>query len=84
MKEKINAITALLRECATKLTEFAAELEEPSKTYTFDEVRKTCALKSREGHTEEVRAAISKFGASSLSGVSPDNYSALMAIVEGL
>ena len=54
MKEKINAITALLRECATKLTEFSTELENyaaPKKTYTFDEVRQTCALKSRDGHT---------------------------------
>ena len=55
MKEKINAMTALLRECATKLVEFSTELENyavPKKTYTFDEVRK--------------------------------DYSALMAIVEGL
>ena len=87
MKEKINAMTALLRECATKLTEFSTELENyavPKKTYTFDEVRQTCALKSRDGHTEEVKDAIAKFGASTLSGIDPKDYSALMAIVEGL
>ena len=123
--EKMNAVIAFLRECATKLTDLAAELEkddatpvaepekktaskkkkepapaaepekkkkkkkpapvtEPEKTYTFDEVRQKCALKSREGHTSEVKDAIAKFGASTLSGVEPNDYPALMEIMEGL
>ena len=103
--EKMNAVIAFLRECATKLTDLAAELEkddaapvevpekkkkepapaaEPEKTYTFDEVRQKCALKSREGHTSEVKDAIAKFGASTLSGVDPKDYATLMEIVEGL
>ena len=106
--EKMNAVIAFLRECATKLTDLATELEkddttpmevpekkskkkkepapaaEPEKTYTFDEVRQKCALKSREGHTSEVKDAIAKFGASTLSGVDPKDYATLMEIVEGL
>lgn len=105
--EKMNAVIAFLRECATKLNDLAVELEkddaapvevpekkkkkkeaapvtEPEKTYTFDEVRQKCALKSREGHTGEVKDAIAKFGASTLSGVDPKDYAALMEIVEGL
>ena len=106
--EKMNAVIAFLRECATKLTDLAVELEkddttpmevpekkskkkketapaaEPEKTYTFDEVRQKCALKSREGHTSEVKDAIAKFGASTLSGVDPKDYATLMEIVEGL
>lgn len=108
--EKMNAVIAFLRECATKLTDLATELEkddatpvaepekkiaskkkkepapaaEPEKTYTFDEVRQKCALKSREGHTSEVKDAIAKFGASTLSGVDPKDYPALMEIMEGL
>ena len=90
--EKMNAVIAFLRECATKLTDLATELEkdgatpmaEPEKTYTFDEVRQKCALKSREGHTGEVKDAIAKFGASTLSGVDPKDYPALMEIMEGL
>ena len=90
--EKMNAVIAFLRECATKLTDLATELEKddaapvevPEKTYTFDEVRQKCALKSREGHTSEVKDAIAKFGASTLSGVDPKDYPALMEIMEGL
>ena len=102
--EKMNAVIAFLRECATKLTDLATELEKddatpveepekkketepptvPDKTYTFDEVRQKCALKSREGHTSEVKDAIAKFGASTLSGVDPKDYPALMEIMEGL
>lgn len=105
--EKMNAVIAFLRECATKLTDLAVELEkddaapvevpekkkkkkepapaaEPEKTYTFDEVRQKCALKSREGHTSEVKDAIAKFCASTLSGVDPKDYATLMEIVEGL
>ena len=101
--EKMTAVIAFLRECATKLTDLATELEkddaapvevpekkkkkkepapaaEPEKTYTFDEVRQ----KSREGHTSEVKDAIAKFGASTLSGVDPKDYPSLMEIVEGL
>lgn len=106
--EKMNVVIAFLRECATKLTDLAVELEkddttpmevpekkskkkketapaaEPEKAYTFDEVRQKCALKSREGHTNEVREAITKFGATTLSGVDPKDYPALMEIMEGL
>lgn len=105
--EKMNAVIAFLRECATKLTDLAIELEKddtapvevpekkkkkketapaavPEKAYTFDEVRQKCALKSREGHTSEVKDAITKFGASTLSGVDPKDYPALMEIMEGL
>ena len=106
--EKMNAMIAFLRECATKLTDLAVELEkedatpvevpekkstnkketapaaEPEKTYSFDEVRQKCALKSREGHTNEVREAIGKFGATTLSAVDPKDYPALMEIMEGL
>ena len=106
--EKMNAVIAFLRECATKLTDLATELEkddatpvaepekkskmkkepapaaEPEKTYTFDEVRQKCALKSREGHTSEVKDTIAKFGVSTLSGVDPKDYATLMEIVEGL
>ena len=106
--EKMNVVIAFLRECATKLTDLATELEkddatpvevpekkakkkkepapaaEPEKTYTFDEVRQKCALKSREGHTSEVKDAIAKFGASTLSGVDPKDYPALMEIMEVL
>ena len=105
--EKMNAVIAFLKDCATKLTDLATELEkddttqveepekkkkkkepapaaEPEKAYTFDEVRQKCALKSREGHTNEVREAITKFGATTLSGVDPKDYPTLMEIMEGL
>lgn len=40
------------------------------------------ADKSRAGHTEEVRALISKYGADRLSDIKPADFAALMADAE--
>lgn len=45
---------------------------------TFEEVRTRLAELSRDGKTEQVRALITKFGASKLSDIDPKDYAALM------
>ena len=52
------------------------------KTLTLEEVRKVAADKARQGHTEEVRQLIQKFGADKLSGVDAAKYPALMEELE--
>ena len=48
------------------------------KTYTKEEVRGILAAKSGAGHSDEVRALLSKFGAKQLKQVDPKDYSALV------
>jgi hypothetical protein len=62
----------------------AAEEKEPEKKLTLEDVRKTAADKSRQGHTEEVRKLIQKFGASKLSEVDEEKYPALMKDLEAI
>lgn len=65
---------------AEKTTTSAKE----EKTLTLEEVRKVAADKARQGHTEEVRQLIQKFGADKLSGVDAAKYPALMEELEAI
>ena len=62
--------------------EEADTAEEPAKEWSLEEVRMVLADKSRAGHTEEVRALISKFGADRLSDIKPADFAALMVEAE--
>lgn len=62
--------------------EEADTAEEPEKEWSLEEVRMVLADKSRAGHTEEIRALISKFGADRLSDIEPADFAALMAEAE--
>jgi len=53
-------------------------VKEPSKVYTFEEVRGLLAEKARGGHNAEVRAVLKMFNATKLSEVNPDDYEALI------
>ncbi len=59
-------------------------LEKEEKTLTLEEVRKVAADKARQGHTEEVRQLIQKFGADKLSGVDAAKYPAMMEELEAM
>ena len=54
------------------------------KVYTLVEVRQILALKSREGHTEEIKTLLGKYGAANLSGVKESDYAALVKEAEEL
>lgn len=64
------------------LKEEAIPAEEPAKEWALEEVRMFLADKSRAGHTEEVKALISKYGADRLSDIKPMDFAALMAEAE--
>ena len=62
----------------------AHERVEEAKPLTLEEVRAVLADKSRNGHTEEIRALLKKYGADRLSAIDPANYQALLGDVEEL
>jgi hypothetical protein len=49
-----------------------------AKPLTLVEVRAVLADKSRDGHTEHIRALLEKYGASKLSEIDPARYQDLM------
>lgn len=58
--------------------------EAPASTLTLIDVRKVLAEKSREGHTEQVRTLLKKYGADKLSAIDPTNYQSLVNDAEYL
>lgn len=54
----------------------------PAKSYTKEQVRGILAAKSGEGHSDEVRALLAKYGAKQLKQVDPKDYTALIAEAE--
>jgi len=55
-----------------------AEPKPEAKPLTLVEVRAVLAGKSRDGHTENIRALLEKYGASKLSEIDPSRYQDLM------
>ena len=59
--------------------------EEKAKSpATFEDVRRVLAQKSVEGHTEEVRALIQRYGAKKLSDLGSECYEPLLLEAEGI
>ena len=51
---------------------------------TLDDVRAVMTAKSREGKTAEVKALLTKYGATKLGEVAPERYAELLAETEAL
>lgn len=60
----------------------AADIQPTAKTFSKEEVRGILAAKSSAGHSDEVRALLSKFGAKQLKQVDPKDYAALVQEAE--
>lgn len=58
--------------------------KKPEKKLFLEDVRRVAADKARQGHTDEVRQLIQKFGANKLSGVDAAKYAALMEELEAM
>lgn len=89
--EALHAAAKALDEAANQLAgqkkpqkTAAPAVNKAEKTLTLEEVRKVAADKARQGHTEEVRQLIQKFGADKLSGVDAAKYPALMKELEAM
>lgn len=89
--EALHTAAKALDEAANCLAEqnvpqpaIASVANEAEKTLTLEEVRKVAADKARQGHTDEVRQLIQKFGADKLSGVDAAKYPAMMEELEAM
>lgn len=60
------------------------ENEEEIPALSLVDVRRILAEKSRDGHTEQVRALLIKYGADKLSEINPKNYASLVKEAECL
>ena len=58
--------------------------EETKPTFTFEEVRAALAKKSKDGKSADVRALISRYDATKLSEINPDDYSDVMQEAEAM
>lgn len=61
-----------------------AQAADPPKTWKLEDIRAILAHRSSEGHREEVKGLLKKYGASKLSEISPEHYAALAAEAEAL
>jgi len=66
----------------TQPTLFDEKPKEQEAPIDFIEVRKILTEKSRDGHTAEIKALLSKFGACKLSDVKPEDYRVLLKEAE--
>ena len=62
----------------THAAEEKTESAPDEKQHTLEEVRTVLAEISRSGRTAEMKALLSKFGASKLSDVKPEQYASLL------
>ena len=71
---------------ATQATKVHVAIDPPQKqdAMTLEEVRTVLTEKSRDGHTDAIRALLEKHGASKLSEISLSHYQALLEDAEGL
>ena len=65
-------------------TSVQPESKPTSKPLTLEDVRAVLAEKSRNGHTAKIRELLEKHGATKLSEIDPQKYSALLAEAEVL
>lgn len=91
--DEMQKLTAELADCGKALLRMADALmekkketpaAEEEKKLSLEDVRKVAADKARQGHTEEVRHLIQKFGADKLSGVDAARYPNLMKDLEAI
>lgn len=64
--------------------ETAASMEPETPSYTFADVRKILADKSRKGYTDKVKAIITAHQAERLSDIPKSEYAAVVAEAEAL
>lgn len=78
----LNAVADSLSALFGKKAGTSSKEPEKPKLIKLEDIRAILAEKSTNGHGEVVRALISKFGASKLSEIKPEDYPALKAEAE--
>ena len=86
--QELKAVFTATTEDTVETQDTPAVVEQPTAPepepvrYSFTDVRKASAEKSHAGFTAQVKALITKYGASRLSDVKEEDYPALMADLE--
>jgi len=86
LADSVQALCRLVTDSLPEQKEIPAPKAEEKKTpaVTLEKVRGILADKSRAGHTAEVRAIITNYGAERLSDIDPKDYEAVIAEAEAL
>jgi len=86
LADSVQALCRLVTDSLPEQKEIPAPKAEEKKVsaVTLEKVRGVLADKSRAGHTAEVRAIITKYGAEKLSEIAPENYEAVIREAEEL
>ena len=83
--EKLAAgYRALAKDQKDEKVEMAVPAEPEKKEISIEEVRAVLAAKTQAGKRREVKELLLKYDSGKLSGVKPENYTALLADAEAL
>ncbi len=78
---------AIIKLADAMLTDTGKDLQPPvttEKVPSFEEIRGAMALKIQAGHSDEIKALLTKYGASKLSDIDATKYVAFMHDVEAI
>ena len=73
-----------LKNIVDGLSQISAAVQSLIEQPKLEDVRRVLAEISRSGRTAEMKSLLERFGASNLSDIPPDKYSALMAAAKEL
>lgn len=59
-----------------EVTEILSKVTKEEKEVSFEEIRSLLAGKSVDGHKDDVKALINKYGGNKLSDIKPEDYNA--------
>ncbi len=83
-KELLDELKGIRDRLSSVISKLQGTPSPADRTYTREEVRQTLAELAGNGHRDEVRELIKKYGAESLGTLDPSNYAAIMADAEAI
>ena len=84
MAESLRLLADSMQAVCGALAEEKQEKEQESPAIPLEKVRGVLASKSQAGHSAEVRAIVTKYGASRLSDIDPKDYAAVLKDAEAI
>lgn len=82
LSDSVQAVCNTIMEGLSEETKTKAALEKKEVKISLEKVRGVLAAKSQAGYSAEVRAIVSKYGASKLSEIDPKNYAEVLKDAE--
>lgn len=82
LSDSVQAVCNTIMEGLSEETKTKAAPEKKEVKISLEKVRGVLAAKSQAGYSAEVRAIVSKYGASKLSEIDPKNYAEVLKDAE--